>query len=323
MDTVLCTGASGFIGKTLLDTLILKNYKVRAVLRQNKRLNLSPEHIYLIDNIDQKNDWSKALHNVKTVVHLAARVHIMNDIATDPLSVFRKINVEGTLNLANQAAKFGVQRFIFLSSVKVNGEFTHPLKPFREDDTPNPQDPYAISKYEAEQGLLEIAQKTGMEIVIIRPPLIYGPGVKANFLKMMECLYRGIPLPFGAINNQRSLLALDNLVNLIILCIDHVAAANEIFLAADGKDISTSELLLKLAHFLGRPARLISVPQNLLESTLTILRKKRLATKLCCSLQVDISKAKSILNWTPPISLDEGLEKTATWFLQTQARVNK
>jgi len=315
---IFVTGLTGFVGKVLAKELVIRSgYTVRGVTRG--RISQFPVNVKLsqVNDIADNIDWRLNLHKVTTVVHLAARVHIMNDLAIDPLAMFRKINVYGTLNLARQAAECGVQRFIFLSSVKVNGEFTS-HKRFREEDTPNPQDPYAISKYEAEQGLLEISQKTGMEVVIIRPPLVYGPGVKANFLKMMRWVYRGIPLPLGAINNQRSLIALENLVDLIMLCIEHPAAANQIFLAADGEDVSAPELLTKLAFFLERSARLIPVPQKVLEATLNLLGKKDLAIRLCGSLQIDIIKARNLLGWNPPISLDEGLEKTAKWFLQTR-----
>jgi nucleoside-diphosphate-sugar epimerase len=227
--------------------------------------------------------------------------------------------VDGTLNLARQAAERGVQRFIFLSSVKVNGEQTLSGKQFAAQDKAVPVDAYAISKWEAEQGLLKIAQESRMEVVIIRPPLVYGPGVKANFLAMMRWLHKGLPLPLGAIQNKRSFVALDNLVDLVVTCLDHPAAANQVFLAGDGEDLSTPELLRRLGLALGSPARLLPVPVPLLKSGAALLGKSDMAQRLCGSLQVDISKARTLLGWSPPISVDEGLRRTAQFFLNEKA----
>jgi nucleoside-diphosphate-sugar epimerase len=245
------------------------------------------------------------------MVHLAARVHVMRDESLDPLSEFRKSNVEGTLRLATQVAQARVKRFIFISSVKVNGEQTQAGHPFRADDLPAPQDPYGISKLEAEVGLREIARQTGMEVVIIRPPLVYGPGVKANFASMVKWLQRGVPLPLGAVHNQRSLVALDNLVDLIITCIDHPAAANQTFLVSDGEDVSTTELLRRMAAALKAPARLIPVPQYLLEWGATLAGKQAVSQRLFSSLQVDIMSTRKLLGWAPPVSLDQGLAQVA------------
>jgi nucleoside-diphosphate-sugar epimerase len=249
------------------------------------------------------------------VVHLAARVHVIRDKAADPLIEFREINVDGTLNLACQAAEMGVQRFIYLSSVKVNGEQTLPGHPFTEQDEPGPLDAYAISKYEAEEELRKLAKRTGMEVVIIRPPLVYGAGVKANFLYMMQCLHKGIPLPFGSINNCRSLVAIDNLIDLIVICLGHPAAANQTFLVSDGEDISTTELLRRVAYVLGRSARLMPMFTSLLEAGAVLFGRRDMAQRLCGSLQVDISKARTMLEWTPPINMNEGLRRTAQWYL--------
>jgi UDP-glucose 4-epimerase len=239
----------------------------------------------------------------------------MHDKAADPLTEFRKVNVEGTLNLARQAAEAGVRRFIYISSIKVNGEQTFLGQLFTEDDLPAPLDPYSISKYEAEEGLRKLAQQTGMEIVIIRPPLVYGPGVKANFLAMMRWLRKGVPLPLGAIHNQRSFVALDNLVDLIVTCIDHPAAANQTFLVSDGEDLSITGLLRRMGLALGRPARLIPVPVFLLTAGAALVGRRDMAQRLCGSLQVDISKAQTLLGWKPPISVDEGLHRTAQGLL--------
>jgi nucleoside-diphosphate-sugar epimerase len=254
------------------------------------------------------------------VVHAAARVHVMNEIASDALAEFRKVNVEGTLRLAKRAAESGVKRFIFISSIKVNGESTLPGKPFKADDTPAPVDPYGISKHEAEQALRQLARETGMEVVIIRPPLVYGPGVKANFLSMLRWLNKGIPLPLGAIRNQRSLVAIGNLVDLIITCIDHPAAANQTFLVSDGQDLSTTQLLRRLGNALGKKARLLPLPEWLLVAAAAVLRKQSVAQRICGSLQVDISKNRELLGWMPPINMDEAMRQTAGDYQDAQTK---
>ena len=254
--------------------------------------------------------WTGALQGIECVVHLAARVHIMeNAAAADTLAEFRRINVEDTLNLARQAVLAGVRRFVFISSIKVNGESTRKGQPFTDADFPCPVDAYAISKYEAECGLRELSAQSAMEVVIIRPPLVYGPGVKANFLTMVRWLRRGVPLPLGAIHNARSLVALDNLVDLICTCIDHPAAANQILLVSDGHDVSTTELLRQMASAMGREARLVPAPQWIVEAGVSLFGGKELARRLCGSLQIDISKTRELLQWTPPLSLDEGLRR--------------
>ncbi|AEY02316.1 NAD-dependent epimerase/dehydratase [Oceanimonas sp. GK1] len=233
----------------------------------------------------------------------------MKDEVADPLAEYRKVNVEGTLNLARQAAVAGLKRFIFISSIKVNGEQTLLGKPFTADDAAAPEDAYGMSKWEAEQGLRQLAAETGMEVVIIRPPLVYGPGVKGNFASMIKLVEKGLPLPLGAIHNRRSLVALDNLVDLIITCIDHPGAANQVFLAGDGEDVSTTELLRGVANAAGKPCRLLPVPAGLLQLGATALGKKAVAQRLLGSLQVDISKARNLLGWTPPLSVEQGLKR--------------
>jgi UDP-glucose 4-epimerase len=242
----------------------------------------------------------------------------MNDAEADPLAAFRKVNVEGTLNLARQAAAAGVRRFIFISSIKVNGEGTAPGMVYTAEDVPAPADPYGVSKMEAEQGLRELAAESAMDVVIIRPVLVYGPGVKANFLNMMLWLDKGIPLPFGAIDNSRSLVALDNLVDLILTCIEHPEAANQTFLVSDGEDLSTTALLNKMANALNKPARLIPVPSWILQSGAALLGRKGLSQRLCGSLRVDITKTRNLLGWTPPLSVDEALAITAKHFREHQ-----
>ena len=306
---ILVSGSNGFVGKSLCRALVEQRQIVRTATRQINTQVINNETVE-IGELNGQSDWTKALLDIKVVIHLAARVHVMNDASADPLAEFRKVNVEGALNLARQAAKVGVKRFIFISSIKVNGEYTELDEPFTETDVANPQDAYGLSKYEAEQGLLLIAQQTGMEVVIIRPPLIYGPSVKANFKSMLHFVKRGIPLPFGNINNKRSFVYLGNLISLIMRCIDHPEAANQVFLVSDGDDLSTTQLLTGCAKALGVKARLLPVPQKLIEFFANLLGKQDMAQRLCGNLQVDISKARNILNWAPPVSMADGLIET-------------
>ena len=317
---ILLTGATGFIGQSLLNELLRRGHVPVAVTRKAIAGLTGTDRCFPIADISANNDWLPALKGVEVVIHTAARVHVMNDRVADPLAAFRQVNVDGTLTLARQAAAAGVRRFIFISSIKVNGEGTPVGVPYLADGQPAPADPYGISKMEAEQGLRALAAETGMEVVIIRPPLVYGPGVKANFLSMMSWLHKGVPLPLGAIDNRRSLVALDNLVDLIVTCIDHPAAANQTFLVSDGEDFSTSELLRRMAAALGKPARLLPVPSGLLQAGAAMLGKQVLAQRLCGSLQVDIGKTRQLLNWTPPLSVDEALRKTAEHFLEHQTK---
>jgi nucleoside-diphosphate-sugar epimerase len=311
---ILLSGSTGLVGSAVARQLASgPGYEL--ILPVRERSNCSIKHQVIIGGIDARTDWFFSLQQVERVIHCAARVHVMHETAVDALSAFRAVNVEGTLHLARSAAAAGVRRFIFLSSVKVLGEQSAPGRPFTTDDPLVPTDAYGISKMEAEQGLLALAVETGMEVVIIRPPLVYGPGVKANFLSMMQWLQRGIPLPLGAIDNRRSLVALDNLVDLIVTCIEHPAAANQVFLVSDGEDLSTPELLRRMGQALGTPARLLPVPVSLLELGASLLGKRLAAQRLCSSLQVDISKTRELLGWEPPVSVDEALRKTALDFL--------
>lgn len=312
---VLVTGATGFVGTGLVKRLRdAGRFVVRAAVRREASgFPVEVEHV-VVGDLTPDTVWQSALAGVSAVVHLAARVHVMRDAAIDPLSEFRRVNVEGALNLARQAAAAGVKRFVFLSSVKVNGEGGD----YKESDPPAPEDAYGISKHEAELGLRQIATETDMEVVIIRPPLVYGPGVKANFHALLRALARGKPMPLGAIHNRRSLVALDNLVDLIITCIDHPAAANQTFLVSDGEDLSTPELIRRMARALGRPAWLIPVPTAVLMAGATLLGKREVAARLCGSLQVNITKARKVLGWTPPVSVDEGLRRTAEHYLSSQ-----
>ena len=287
--SLLITGGTGFIGQALV-----------------KRLDKLP--VRLATRANSVN-WNAMFDGITTVVHLAARVHVMQDTEVDPLTAFRFVNVEGTLNLARQAAAAGVRRFVFISSVKVNGESTQPGRAFTEVDAAAPQDAYGQSKHEAEQGLRQLSADTGMEVVIIRPPLVYGPGVKANFAALMSAVQRGWPLPLGAVRNQRSLMALDNLVDFIVTCITHPQAANQTFLVSDGQDMSTTELVRGMAHAAGVPARLLPVPVWALQAGAALLGKGNAVQRLCGNLQVDMSKARSLLGWVPPVAVQEGLRR--------------
>ncbi|QEY62234.1 SDR family oxidoreductase [Metapseudomonas lalkuanensis] len=318
---ILLTGASGFIGSALLVRISMAADFQLTVATRRPLSDLSPEvKSRLVPSLDAEADWRPALSGVDVVIHAAARVHVMNERSDDPLAEFRKVNVDGTMCLARQSAAAGVRRFIFLSSIKVNGEWTSSGSPFIADAKPAPSDPYGVSKMEAEQALKDLASETGMEIVIIRPPLVYGPGVRANFLSMMRWLYKGIPLPFGAINNRRSLVALDNLVDLILACVRHPGAANQTFLVSDGEDLSTTQLLRRMGASLGRPARLLPIPEHLLSIAARLLGRKALAQRLCGSLQVDISKTRELLSWSPPVSVEQALNQTAKHFLDNRLK---
>jgi nucleoside-diphosphate-sugar epimerase len=306
--SILVTGASGFVGQALKTKLakVGRFETVGAVRLANQARHAS---YVAIGNLDVSANWEQALEGRDVVIHTAARVHIMKDEVPDPLAEYRKVNVDGTLNLARQASEAGVRRFIVISSIKVNGERTPLNQPFTAANTAAPEDAYGISKMEAELGLQALAAESGMEVVIIRPPLVYGPGVKGNFASMIKLVGKGLPLPLGAVHNKRSLVALDNLVDLIITCIDHPGAANQTFLVSDGEDISTTKLLQGVAQAMGKPSRLIPVPASVLQFTATLLGKKAVAQRVLGSLQVDISHTQKCLNWTPPLTVKQGLQR--------------
>lgn len=312
---VLVTGASGFIGSKLLARLDLSS--VKSLGRG------APEQLPLFQHIEidinSATDYSDALLGVDTVVHLAARVHVMQDTENDPLEAYREVNTYGTISLARQAAQVGVKRFLFVSSIKVNGESTHKNKPFSPMDQHAPEDDYGLSKSEAELQLFEIGKETGMEIVIVRPTLVYGAGVKANFASLMNLVSKGIPLPFGCMkDNRRSLVSVTNLVDLIVTCIDHPKAANQIFLVSDDHDVSTSEMVAQMAKALGKPQWQIPVPQWSYKLVGKLFRKQNVVDRLLGSLQVDITHTKETLNWTPPQTLEAGFQETADAFLQSK-----
>ncbi len=318
MSALLVTGASGFVGSALAARLATDGHRLRLALRARPAALPAGAEAFIHGDLGEAIDWMPALAGIDAVVHCAARVHVMADTATDPLAEFRRCNVDGTLRLARAAAAGGVGRFVFISSIKVNGEGTTPGQPFTAQQAPAPIDPYGVSKWEAEQQLQRLSAQTGMEVVIIRPVLVYGPGVKANFLNMMKWLYKGVPLPLGATHNKRSLVALDNLVDLIVTCIDHPWAANQTFLVSDGEDLSTTELLRRMSQALGKRPRLLPVPAWMLETAAKVLGKQSIAQRLCRSLQVDIAHTRERLGWTPPVSVDAALQKTAQHFLEQQ-----
>jgi nucleoside-diphosphate-sugar epimerase len=311
---ILLTGASGFVGKALVGRLTRDERSLRLAVRGEYRP--AGADLVRIDDIGAGTDWSRALQRVDTVIHAAARVHVMRESTREPVAAFRRVNVDGTLRLGRQAAGAGVRRLIFISSIKVNGETTDGRSAFAASDAPAPVDAYGVSKMEAESGLREIANETGMEVTIVRPPLVYGPGVKGNFLTMMRWLRARVPLPLGAVNNRRSLVALDNLADLITTCVDHPRAGNQTFFASDGEDLSTTQLLRRLARALGVRPNLIPIPSTVLRSVGRVLGQADVAARLCGSLQIDSGATEHYLGWRPLVSVDEGLRKTAEAFMQ-------
>lgn len=308
-DKFLLTGASGFIGKAVLKQFSQLGMAVRPVYRSAAQAS-GVAGAEVVSSLDVNTDWAAALEMVDVVVHVAARAHIMRDEKLNPLAEYRRVNVQGTLNLAQQAAASGVRRFVFISSIKVNGESTLDGQPFTADDVPAPVDAYGISKAEAEAGLWQIAQTTGMELVIIRPVLVYGPGVKGNLASMLRRVQRAVLLPLGAVTtNLRSLVALDNLVDLIVLCTHHPQAANQVFLVSDDSDVSTTELLCRMAAAVQRPSRLLCVPVSLLRLGARLLGKQAEAQRLLGSLQVDIAKNRQLLDWQPPVTMQAALRE--------------
>lgn len=311
----MVTGANGFVGTALCKRLLASNLEIHAATRSASPLP-SPDALkqFVVGELDQNTDWMPALKDVDAVVHLAARVHVMNDDAIDPQGEFHKVNVEATANLARQAAIAGVKRFLYLSSIKVNGQATSIEKPYRETDTPNPQDPYAVSKLHAEEALRAISVETGLEIVIIRPPLIYGPRVKANFATLIKSVDKRIPLPLGCVNNKRSFIFVDNLCDALLRCATHPAGAGRTFLVSDGVDMSSVELVEGIAAALNRPLRLVSVPVGLLQAGAWLLGKATEVDRLTQSLVIDSSSIRNELEWVPPHTVAHGLQVTAEWY---------
>ncbi len=335
---VLITGAGGFIGRALCAKILAEGWQVRGTVRSESDVCRLPEGVEVVSirSIDSDTKWDDALAGIDTVVHLAARVHVMDDTCSDPLAEYRKVNVEGTKCLANAAANVGIKRFIFISSIKVNGEGTdpqitqitrirekgtgdrgregEPKEFFSEKDVPEPHDPYAVSKWEAEQVLRDVEADTGLEAVILRPPLVYGPGVKANFLRLFKIVERGIPLPFAKIDNRRSFIYLDNMIDAIITCINHSGAAGQTFLISDGEDVSTPELIRRIALALEKPVRLFSTPPFLMRLAGKLLGKSAATDRLLGSLTIDSAKIRRELGWKPSYTMKHGLKETARWY---------
>lgn len=318
MNRFLVTGVNGFVGQSMSTKLLEAGHTVRSSVRSSESLiSLEPGvEPVVVEPLCPHTPWQHALTGIDTVIHLAARVHIMDDPSSDPLKEFRKVNTEGTERLAREAAQSGVKRLVFISSIKVNGEES--LNPYTENCQAQPTDPYGISKWEAELALRQIEAETGMEVVIVRPTLVYGPGVKANFLNMMKIVYRGIPLPLSLINNKRSLVYIGNLVDALTACATHPAAAGQTYLVSDGEDVSTPDLIRRTASALGVPARLFPFPVSLIKAAGKLAGKSPAVDRLTGSLTVESLKIRQELGWTPPFTMECGLRETAKWYKMTQ-----
>ncbi|MDZ4301867.1 MAG: SDR family oxidoreductase [Pseudomonas sp.] len=301
---IAVTGANGFVGRALCARLASEGLAYRPLLRR-----ASAPGDWAVGDIGPDTDWSSAMKGVRCVVHCAARVHLLQDSAASPLEAYRAVNVQGSRRLAEQAAAAGVKRLVFLSSIKVNGEHTVPGQAFAASDTPAPQDAYGQSKWEAEMALTEVARDTGLELVVVRPPLVYGPGVRANFLRLMNWVARGVPLPLAQVNNRRSLVALDNLVDLLLLCTHHPKASGQTWMVSDGHDLSTPDLVRAIGHAMGRPARLFGVPPSLLRLGGQLSGRGAEIDRLLGSLQVNAVPTLRALDWRPPLSVEQGLRR--------------
>jgi nucleoside-diphosphate-sugar epimerase len=314
LNSVLITGASGFIGRELCTRILDNGRLVRGTVRTESDVSRLPDGVDAISiaSIDSDTNWDNILADIDTVVHLAARVHVMDDASYDPLAEYRKVNVEGTKCLAVAAANAEVKRFVYISSIKVNGEGR--ASAYTEDDKEAPEDPYGLSKWEAEQELHKISDTTGIEVVILRPPLVYGPGVKANFLELMKIVDKGTPSPLAKVDNRRSFIYIENLVDAVLTCIKHSGSAGQTYFVSDDEDVSTSELIRKIASALNKPARLFPFPKLLMFILGRLIGKGPAVDRLIGSLTVDISKIKQDLGWKPPFTMEHGLQKTAEWY---------
>lgn len=321
MEKILVTGANGFVGGRLCGNLIERGYDVRAAVRlranrdQDNFENIPNSEMVSIGDIGPETDWSEALKNVRVVVHLAARVHVMQEMSKNPLESFRSVNVHGTERLAQMAIENGVRRFVYISSISIHGNSTDE-RAYVEDDRAHPHSPYAVSKWEGELALRRIVERTALELVVVRPPLVYGAGVGGNFLRLMEWAHRGFPLPLGKIRNRRSFIGVENLADLIVSCVSNSRAAGETFVASDGEDLSTPDLISRIARLMGRPTRLLPVPVGMLRAIGRFAGKDDVLDRLCNSLRVDATKARRLLHWQPRVSLDMGLERTVRWYME-------
>jgi nucleoside-diphosphate-sugar epimerase len=319
---VLLTGSTGFVGEHTSAALVASGFTVRQASRQAVPPSATTERAVervLVGEVGPESDWAEALRGVDVVVHLAARVHVMDETESDPLGEFRRVNVEGTRRLARQAADAGVRRFVFVSSVKVNGEETTGER-FRAEDAPAPADPYGVSKWEAEGALREIEAATGLEVVVVRPPLVYGPGVRANFFRLLEGVSRGVPFPFARVENRRSLVFVRNLADALARCATHPAAAGRTFLVSDGTPVSTADLVRGIARAMGRPPRLLPVPPSWLELAGRLAGRTDVVRRLLGSLEVDDRAIRDALGWEPPFTMEEGLLETVAWSRENPAR---
>ena len=312
---LLVTGANGFLGKSLCATLCRQNFLVVAASRSPVLLTKCVTPV-AVGDLENAFDWRPALQGVEVVVHLAARVHVMQDKADNPLRAFLDVNLQGTVNLAQAAAKAGVKRFVFLSSIKVNGEFTD-KKPFTEYDVPQPQDDYAISKWEAEIALRKIEKETGMQVVIVRPPLVYGAGVKANFASLLKLVNKKIPLPLASVKANRSLIYVGNLVDAIIVCASSPNAAGHTYLVSDGDAVGMPQLIKKIALALDKPSFVLPFPVSIMRLLAKAIGKTSSVDRLTQSLVIDSSKIRQQLDWRPPFTVDQGLKETADWYLKS------
>lgn len=312
MTRVLITGASGFLGCALARHLVVEGRPLRLAMRRSYAGSPTSVEVIQVPTLEPETDWRKAVEGIATIVHCAARVHVMRDEAASPLDEFRRVNVCGTINLARQAVEAGVKRFVLISSIGVNGAETFG-RAFRADDAASPHSPYSVAKWEVEQELMKLARKTGLEVVTIRPPMIYGPGAPGNFAQLLRIVNLGLPLPFGRLHNLRSFVALENVVDLVVRCIDHPRAANQVFLVSDGEDLSVTEFIHRIAKAQKRSIPLFPISQKWLERLAGIVGKEQQMCKLTGSLQIDIEKTVTMLSWKPVISIDEALiEATRT-----------
>ena len=315
MNRLLVTGADGFVGGTLVGEMAAAGLRTRRAVRKALSFTSTPNvETVVVGHIDANTDWRAAVAGIETVVHLAARVHVLADHVANPLAAFREVNTQGTRRLASQAAAAGVKRFVYMSSIKVNGESTD-VRPFAAQDVPAPVDAYGFSKLEAENAVSEAARGSGMQVVILRPPLVYGPNVRANFLRLLRLVDWGVPLPLGGVRNRRSLISVWNLCDLIRTCVSSDAASGQTFLASDGEDLSTPDLVTRIATAMDRSPRLFSVPPSLLRAAAAIVGKRSGYARLCGSLQVDLGHTRRTLGWSPPVTVDEALARTVNWYL--------